>query len=103
MPKENCWEFMQCGREPKGEKAEELGVCPATREDRLDGIHDGKNAGRTCWAVVGTLCGGEVQGTFAQKYRNCGVCEFYNKVKGEESANFQMTIVLLEKLEQQIA
>lgn len=94
---------MRCGREPKGENAEDLGICPASQEYRLDGIHGGKNAGRSCWAVVGTLCGGEVQGTFAQKYRNCGVCEFYNNVKGEESDNFQMTIVLLEKLEQEIA
>jgi len=24
----NCWEFKKCGREPGGEKASELGICP---------------------------------------------------------------------------
>ncbi|MDH3390750.1 MAG: hypothetical protein OEL85_03000 [Desulfobulbaceae bacterium] len=27
--------------------------------------------------VAGTLCGGEVQGTFALKLGNCQKCEFY--------------------------
>ncbi|MBW1827057.1 MAG: hypothetical protein JRI78_08720 [Deltaproteobacteria bacterium] len=27
LPKVNCWEFMECGREPGGEFVDELGVC----------------------------------------------------------------------------
>ena len=33
--KQNCWEYLKCGRGPKGSKAKRLGVCPAAREKRL--------------------------------------------------------------------
>ena len=62
----NCWEFKKCGREAGGLKANELGVCPAF-----------PNSGSKCARVVGTLCGGVVQGTFASKLSNCMKCEFY--------------------------
>ncbi len=80
----NCWEFKKCGRQPGGHKAAELGVCPATMHVELDGAHGGKNAGRACWAVAGSLCGGKIQGTYAQKLHNCWRCEFMNKVRQEE-------------------
>jgi len=99
LKKKNCWEFKKCGREPVGRKADELGVCPAAVEKKLDGVHSGKNGGRACWVIVGTMCGGNVQGTFAQKYKNCGVCDFYNLVRKEEGGNLVTTIVLLKKLE----
>lgn len=37
---------MQCGREPDGQKVEELGVCPAAVEASFDGIniHDDLNS-----------------------------------------------------------
>jgi hypothetical protein len=63
----NCWEFKKCGREPGGAKAAELGVCPAPAA----------GAGQACWLIAGTLCGGKVQGEFAQKIGNCMHCEFY--------------------------
>ncbi len=84
MVKKNCWEFKNCGRQPGGAKAAELGVCPATTLEDLDGAHGGKNGGRACWAVVGSLCGGKIQGTYAQKLHNCWRCEFMNIVKREE-------------------
>lgn len=62
----NCWEFKKCGRETGGVKAEELGVCPAYPDN-----------GKSCARVCGTLCGGQVQGTFATKLANCMLCEFY--------------------------
>lgn len=96
--KQNCWEFKKCGREPGGKNAVELGVCPATEDERLHGVHEGKNAGRACWVMAGTLCGGKVQGTFAQKYSNCEICDFYKKVKEEENGTYQMSIVLLNKI-----
>jgi hypothetical protein len=37
---------MKCGREPGGEKSEELGVCRAAVEGSYDGNNFGKNAGR---------------------------------------------------------
>lgn len=82
----NCWEYKKCGRQPDGHKAHELGVCPATTEQLLDGAHGGKNAGRACWVVAGSLCGGRIQGTYARKLLNCWRCEFMNAVKQEEES-----------------
>lgn len=65
----NCWEQKNCGRIPGGAKAAELGVCPAHPDH-----------GRDCWAVAGTLCGGQVQGAFAEKIGNCRQCDFYKGV-----------------------
>ena len=84
MKKINCWEFMQCGRQPGGEKVHELGVCPVTVNIDLDGAHEGIGAGRVCWAVVGSLCGGKVQGTYAEKLKDCWKCEFMLLVQKEE-------------------
>jgi hypothetical protein len=62
-----CWEFMQCGREAGGARADELGVCPAYPDH-----------GDTCARTAGTLCGGKVQGYFAAKFHDCMKCPFYN-------------------------
>jgi hypothetical protein len=80
----NCWEHKKCGRQPGGQKVQELGICPVTTYHQLDGTHDGKNAGRACWAIAGSLCGGKIQGTYAQKLDNCWRCDFMNSVKKEE-------------------
>lgn len=61
----NCWEYMKCGRDKTKD-------CPAYP-------FNGKN----CWLSAGTLCGGKVQGTFAQKIGNCTKCEYY-KLMSEE-------------------
>jgi len=82
--KQNCWEFMKCGREPAGARTKELGVCPVTTLLELNGAHDGKNAGRACWAIAGSLCDGTVQGTYAQKLGDCWKCDFMKLVKKEE-------------------
>lgn len=80
----NCWEHKKCGRQPGGHKVAELGVCPAAAEQALNGAHGGRNAGRACWVVAGSLCGGKIQGTYAKKLLNCWRCDFMNKVKIEE-------------------
>lgn len=82
--KQNCWEFKSCGRELGGSNAQELGVCPAATATQADGIHGGSNGGRACWAIAGTLCGGNVQGTFAAKMGNCLRCSFYRHVADDE-------------------
>lgn len=84
----NCWEVKKCGRQPGGAKAAELGVCPAALETKRDGVNQGKNGGRICWALAGTLCGGVVQGTFVQKAGNCVNCDFYKQVRKEEGSSF---------------
>jgi len=77
----NCWDFKNCRRGIEGD-------CPAATAVQLDGAHRGKNGGRTCWAVVGTLCGGVVQGTYASKIGSCLSCEFYSLVRTEEAEAF---------------
>ena len=98
MKKLNCWEIKKCGRTKGGEHEKDRGICPVTKEKRLDGVHGGENAGRACWVVAGTLCGGEVQGTFAAKYGQCEKCDFYQAVKKEEGTKYEMSIFLLTKL-----
>lgn len=84
----NCWEFKKCGREPKGAKEHELGVCPAATNFTHNGKNGGKAAGRFCWKVAGTLCGGKVQGSFAAKMSNCVACDFFKAVKQEQGPAF---------------
>ncbi len=95
MRKLNCWELKKCGREPNGIKSVELGVCQAAIDARFDGTHGGRAAGRACWIVSGTLCGGRIQGTFAKKYGNCEKCDFYKRVKSEEGLSFKLSPELL--------
>ncbi|MDI6815946.1 MAG: hypothetical protein QME41_01970 [Actinomycetota bacterium] len=59
----NCWEMKKCGRDLSND-------CPAYPAN-----------GCECWRVAGTMCGGKVQGTFAQKLVNCMECDFYKAVK----------------------
>lgn len=88
MPHQNCWEFFACAREPNGARVCELGICPATTDTRCDGINGGKNGGRLCWCVTGTLCGGKVQGSFARKKMTCFECSFLQRVRQEQGNEF---------------
>ena len=98
MSKLNCWEFKRCGRQPGGVHVSDLGICPATQEARLHGVHGGSNAGRSCWVLSATLCKGEVQGSFAKKFKNCEMCDFYQTVKREEFPSFQLSAILMGKI-----
>ncbi len=97
----NCWEFKNCGRQPGGHRSNELGICPVTTYGNLSGVHGGRNAGRACWVVAGSLCGGKIQGAYAQKLNNCWRCDFMNKVKREEDSapfGFSVTRLGMEKV-----
>jgi len=94
----NCWEVKGCGREPGGAQTEALGVCPASVTKSLDGIHRGDNAGRSCWIIAGTFCGGKVQGSFADKQGNCENCQFFKRVMEEENTTVQEANDLLQAL-----
>jgi hypothetical protein len=98
MARQNCWEYKNCGREPGGAKTAEFGVCPSATEKRLDGVNGGTCGGRACWAMTGTLCGGKVQGSYAQKLGNCLQCEFYKVVGREEGAGLVGSTAILAKL-----
>jgi hypothetical protein len=85
--KKNCWELIFCGREPNGISVHEHGVCPAAIDTLHDNKDNGKNGGRYCWRITGTLCGGKVQGEWANKITDCHACKFYQfveKQKGDE-------------------
>jgi PAS domain S-box-containing protein len=53
-----CWEVKKC----------DYRECPVYGR-----------TGVRCWQVAGTHCGGEVQGQFARKYRDCKECEVYRR------------------------
>lgn len=89
---------MQCGRQSGGERVDELGVCPAAAQQQFDGINHGDAAGRLCWAVAGTLCGGQVRGTFAKKLLDCAQCEFYQAVEREEGNSFALVSPLATRI-----
>ncbi len=80
-----------CGREEGGNNIAERGVCPAAADRSFDGINSGKCGGRICWAVAGTLCGGCVQGSFAEKRCSCLNCDFYQMVQEEEGISDRQT------------
>ena len=83
MAKENCWEFLKCGRQPGGSKVKEMGVCPASSATQANGYCGGKNGGRGCAYIEGTFCGGVIQGTHSHKEKDCFNCDFYKLLKQE--------------------
>ena len=86
--KQNCWEFMKCGREPNEANAKKLGVCPASIDKSLNNINSGTNGGRFCWKVVGTLCYDTIKATSALNMISCELCPFFKKVRDEEGEYF---------------
>ncbi len=93
--KKNCWEIKACGKctSALGDDA-----CPVCKESKLDGVHDGVNGGRACWAVPHTKCGGVTQGSLGEKFVDCSGCDFYNMVRNEEGGSFLPPVTLLGKL-----
>jgi hypothetical protein len=86
--KKNCWEVMQCGRQPGGKYEHDFGTCPATKTSSCSGVNNGKNAGRACWTVAGTMSPGRPAATYVEMYLDCTQCRFYKRVKKEEGENF---------------
>ena len=56
----HCWNYNDCGHEKDS-------LCPAVAD----------NAGKSCWLVAKTLCGGEMHGEHTQRTKSCGGCAFY--------------------------
>jgi methyl-accepting chemotaxis protein len=62
---EKCWDATHCGKRDS---------CPAY-----------PNNGRTCYAVTGTLCRGEKQGSYTEKIASCReTCPFYAELMEAE-------------------
>ena len=89
--KKNCWEVMDCGRQPSGRNAAKDGVCPAALPSEYDGVNGGEHAGRFCWHLAGTLCDGKSQGSFVEELMDCFRCEFCQQVSREEGVDFALT------------
>ena len=79
---------MNCGREPRGLRTEEHGVCIAASFHRADGFLGGKNGGRACSFINGTLCTGEVDGTSQNKMKNCKNCNFFKLLQNQHGSEF---------------
>lgn len=96
--KKNCWEFKKCGKQPGGKNENVTGKCLVPLMSMYDGIHDGKNGGRVCWLVSGSMCSGEVQMAFSNKLKSCSTCDFYKKVCEEEGEEMALSLKALEDL-----
>ena len=94
----NCWEFKKCGREEGGENEEEFGICPAATETRLNGVNNGRNGGRSCWVLAGTLCDSRVQGSAVDKLEFCRGCTFFKQVSKFKEVTINLA-ELLAKIE----
>lgn len=84
MKKQNCWEYMMCGRHPGGHSA---AVCPVSVYEGLNGVHGGKNAGRACWTIDNSQCPDLLREASANKFPGCWKCDFYQRVKNEERSS----------------
>ena len=99
--KHNCWEHKGCGCEPGGHRTVQVGVCPAATTESAHGIHGGENAGRACWAVAGTLCGGVAQESLMAKLQHCVGCDFRMKVEAEHRDDLLTPREIAERLSAQ--
>ena len=88
MKKQNCWEYMKCGRHPGGDKAAAMGVCPVSVYEDLNGVHGGENAGRACWVVDSSLCPEVKRETSEMKFTGCWKCDFFQTVKNEKRSSY---------------
>jgi hypothetical protein len=95
MPKLNCWEIKNCGREPGGKNAQTLGVCPAAMAGEGNGTNGGKNRGRICWAIAGTFCDNIELNSLSRETKSCMDCPIHRQIKEEEGENLQL--MLLDK------
>ena len=90
IKKLNCWEYNECGRNPKGHNVEEFGVCPSSVARHSDNLNCGTNGGRICWTINNTFCKGTEQGSAEDKFGNCTDCDFYKYIRAEEGNNFKL-------------
>ncbi len=90
MPKQNCWEFKNCGRETGGKNAAKDGVCPVATFELADGFCGGKNGGRACAYIAGTLCSADVCDIYQDKNKPCAGCEFYLTLKKEHEGEMSL-------------
>ncbi|MBF0423365.1 MAG: hypothetical protein HQL73_10275 [Magnetococcales bacterium] len=88
MVSANCWEVKGCGleRAVSGRDA-----CPAATLEAADGFLGGKNGGRACCFIPGTLCEGQGVCSSKEKEERCMSCSFYHDLKSDYCAIFTPT------------
>ncbi|MCJ7563159.1 MAG: hypothetical protein MUP52_01040, partial [Candidatus Aminicenantes bacterium] len=63
----------------------------ASIDKDADGVNSGTKGGRVCWAISGTFCGKQADGSEAVRLVSCFSCDFFTKVLREEGlANFKL-------------
>lgn len=81
-----CWKQLDCDKED----------CPAYGREHA-----------RCWLVAGTFCRGAVQGQFANKLKDCRLCEIYRQAASdpvsEITENFHAMRYLLSEREEELA
>lgn len=81
-----CWRQLDCDKED----------CPVYGREHT-----------RCWLVAGTFCRGEVQGKFANKLKDCRLCEIYQQAAAdpvsEITENFNAMRYLLGEREEELA
>ncbi|MBL7031653.1 MAG: hypothetical protein ISR97_00535 [Nitrospira sp.] len=82
--KNNCWEYMKCGKGPDGNNTKESGSCPVALHVAANGLNGGINGGRLCWLIAETRCHGKVEHVNQRRNYPCFFCEFRYKVIAEE-------------------
>jgi len=87
-----CWEFRNCGRQPGGEQARALGVCPVAEAEFFHGNNNGPFAGRVCWKLNSASCKSGDTISIMAKLRTCMQCDFFKAVREEEGQHFDIGI-----------
>ncbi len=83
MNKLNCWEYMKCGYEIGGHKANDSDVCPVAAETSASGMNGGDNGGRLCWLIANN-CNQDLLCSGSSHKSSCCDCEFKTQVFMEE-------------------
>jgi len=99
--KMNCWDFKRCNSNTGNDRIKKSDVCPVFSKTALDGINGGKNGGRSCWLIPGTLCGSRIQRAIIPKSIACRLCDFKRHVLREENPHRIITDTFLTMLIQE--
>jgi eukaryotic-like serine/threonine-protein kinase len=69
--------------EPGGIFAKIHGTCPVPKMMKLDGVNDGRGAGRVCWTVMNS--GSNSEPFICRNNRSsCFHCAFFQRVQSEK-------------------
>jgi hypothetical protein len=87
----NCWEHMECGREPGGKNQDSLGVCPVTKYHLADGFFCGRDGGGGCAFIVGSFSPGEFEDQCGAN-RDCKKCRYYLHMTSKYKSSYNVKI-----------